>query len=197
MEEKRKEERLKKKNEVTINIVSEDSLIPVEEWSKLQGLNKKDEVPQEEDTFIPVEEWSKLQELNKTNDNSSKEKNPYNYSRDISVSGAKIQGNILLPIDTILELDITLNNLQQKITTVGKVKWNKVIIENESYEAGVEFVDTPDEAIQTLRDQMRFISEEDEIKKCRYCSREIKSDAVKCEYCGRTLNQRTDKQILL
>src|SRR5664280_1465238 len=110
MEEKRKEERLKKKNEVTINIVSEDS-------------------------FIPVEEWSKLQELNKTNDNSSKEKNPYNYSRDISVSGAKIQGNILLPIDTILELDITLNNLQQKITTVGKVKWNKVIIENESYEA--------------------------------------------------------------
>ena len=46
MEEKRKEERLKKKNEVTINIVSEDSFIPVEEWSKLQGLNKKDEVPQ-------------------------------------------------------------------------------------------------------------------------------------------------------
>ena len=172
MEERRKAERLEEENEVSINIPSEETLIPVEEWSKLPEPNKKDE-------------------------NSSKEKIPYNRSKNISMSGANIQGNILLPVDTIIKIDIILNNLQQKITTIGKVKWNKVIIENESYEAGVEFVDTPDEAIQTLRDQMRFISEEDDIKKCRYCSREIKSDAVKCEYCGRTLNQRTDKQILL
>ena len=64
MEEKRKAERRKKKNEVTINIVTEDTFIPVEEWSKFQELNKY-EIPPEEDTFIPVEEWSKLQELNK------------------------------------------------------------------------------------------------------------------------------------
>jgi hypothetical protein len=44
MEEKRKEERLKKENEVTINIVSEDTFIPAEEWSKLQEINKKEEV---------------------------------------------------------------------------------------------------------------------------------------------------------
>ncbi len=46
MEEKRKEERFRKENEVTLNIVSEDTFIPVEEWSKLQELNKKDEMPQ-------------------------------------------------------------------------------------------------------------------------------------------------------
>ena len=175
MEEKRKEERLKKKNEVTINIVSEDTYIPVEEWSKLQELNKKDEIPQQEDSFIPVKEWSKLQELNKKDeipqeedsfvpveewsrlhklnkkdDSSSKEKSIYNYSKDICLSGAKLQGNILLPVDSIIKIDITLNSLEEKITTIGKVKWNKVIIENDSYEAGVEFVDTPNEAIQKL-----------------------------------------------
>ena len=62
---KGKRERFRKENEVTLNIVSEDTFIPVEEWSKLQELNKKDEIPQEEDTFIPVKEWPKLQELNK------------------------------------------------------------------------------------------------------------------------------------
>ena len=51
-EKKRKAERLKKENEVTINIVSEDTFIPVDEWSKLQELNKQDEIPQEGDTFI-------------------------------------------------------------------------------------------------------------------------------------------------
>jgi hypothetical protein len=201
MEGKRKEERLKKENEVTINVVSEDNFIPIDEWSKLQGLDKKDEIPQEGDTFIPADEWSKLQELNKIDENSSQEKIPYNYSKDISMSGAKIQGNILLPIDTIIKIDITLNDLQQKITTIGKVKWNKVIIENESYEAGVEFVDTSDDAIQKLHEQMQkedaIIAKKDDMKNCRYCSREIKADAEKCEYCGRTLDQRTAKRIFL
>ena len=201
MEERRDRERLKKKNEITINVISEDTFIPVEEWSKLQELNKKDEIPQEGDTFIPVEEWSKLQELNKKVESSSNAKIPYNYGKDISVSGARIQGNILLPVDTILKLDITLKNLQQKITTTGKVKWNKVIIENESYEAGVEFVDTLDEEIQNLQEQMQkddaLILKEEDMKKCRYCSREIPFDAVKCEHCGRTLNQRKAKRIIL
>ena len=44
----------------------------------------------------------------------SGEKNFYNYSEDISVSGAKIRGNIPLPVDTLLHIDFTLNNLQQK-----------------------------------------------------------------------------------
>ena len=126
MDERRKVERLKEENEVSINISSEDTLIPVEEWSKLQEPNKKDE-------------------------NSSKEKIPYNRSKNISMSGANIQGNILLPVDTIIKIDITLNNLQQKITALGKVKWIKVLIEDKSYEAGVEFVDTPSDAIKKLK----------------------------------------------
>jgi hypothetical protein len=82
--------------------------------------------------------------------NLSKEKISYNYSKDISVSGAKIQTNILLPIDTLLKIDFKLKTLAQQITALGKVKWLKVIIEDKSYEAGVEFVDTPSEAIKKI-----------------------------------------------
>jgi hypothetical protein len=226
MEEKRKEERFRKENEVTLNIVSEDTfipveegsklqelnkqdeitqagdtLIPVEEWSKLQELNKQDEITQAGDTFIPVEEWSRRQELNKKDDASSKAKSIYNFSKDICLSGAKLQSSILLPVDSIIKIDITLNSLEEKITTIGKVKWNKVIIENDSYEAGVEFVDTPNEAIQKLYERTQkdgaFIPKEEDMINCRYCSREIKSDSVKCEHCGRIFSQRTTKRIFL
>ena len=86
----------------------------------------------------------------------SGEKNFYNYSEDISVSGAKIRGNIPLPVDTLLKIDFTLKNLQQKITALGKVKWIKIIIENKYYETGVEFVNTPREAIKKLEDHISW-----------------------------------------
>jgi len=86
----------------------------------------------------------------------SGEKIFYNYSEDISVSGAKIRGNIFLPVDTLLKIDFTLKNLQQKITAPGKVKWIKTIIENKYYEAGVEFVNTPLEAIKKLEDHISW-----------------------------------------
>ncbi|MBN1365260.1 MAG: PilZ domain-containing protein [Syntrophaceae bacterium] len=76
----------------------------------------------------------------------------YNYSGDISVTGAKIQANILLPVDTLLKMDFTLKTLQKQITALGKVKWVKVIIEDEYYEAGVEFIDTPGDAIKKIKD---------------------------------------------
>ena len=87
-------------------------------------------------------------------ENLSKEEILYN-GKDISLYGAKIQGNIPLPVGTIIKIDITLNNLQQKKTTIGKVKWNKFIIGKDSYEAGVEFVNTPDETIQILSGRMQ------------------------------------------
>ena len=86
----------------------------------------------------------------------SGEKNFYNYSEDISVSGAKIRGIIHLPVDTLLKIDFTLKNLQQKITALGKVKWIKIIIENKYYETGVEFVNTPREAIKKLEDHISW-----------------------------------------
>lgn len=93
----------------------------------------------------------------------SGEKPPHNYCKDISPSGAKIHGNVPLPIDTLLNIDFTLESLHQKITTCGKVKWIKIINEDDSYDEGVEFVNTSEEAMKILKD---------------YISWKLKSDAM-------------------
>ena len=108
MKERRKAERLKELNEITISVTSEENNIP-------------------------------------------KKKFLYNYSNDISVTGANIQSNILLPVDTLLKIDFKLKTLVEQITALGKVKWIKVLIEDKSYKAGVEFVDTPEEAVNKLK----------------------------------------------
>jgi hypothetical protein len=100
----------------------------------------------------------RLKDLNEINisvisevKNISKKEFLNNYSTDISTSGARIQSNILLPVDTLLKIDFKLKTLEKKITALGKVKWIKVLIDDKSYEAGVEFVDTPSEAIDKIR----------------------------------------------
>lgn len=85
----------------------------------------------------------------------------YHYSEDISVLGAKIQANILLPVDSIIKMDFALKTLQKQITAIGKVKWVKVIIDDEYYEAGVEFVDTPVEAMKRIKE---YISKATKLK---------------------------------
>ena len=88
--------------------------------------------------------------------NSPKEKILYNHSKDISVSGAGIQAHIFLPVNTLLMIEMTLKTLRQMITVIGKVKWIKVVFEDESYEAGVEFVHTPSEAIHKLENYISW-----------------------------------------
>jgi hypothetical protein len=56
-----------------------------------------------------------------------------------------------LPVDTLLKIDFKLMTLEEQMTALGKVKWLKVLIEDKSYEAGVEFVDTPSEVIQKIK----------------------------------------------
>jgi hypothetical protein len=91
--------------------------------------------------------------------NPPKENIIYNHSKDISMAGTKIQGNVLLPIDTLLKIDLTLKNSKEKVTVFGKVMWNKVVTESESYEAGVDFVDTPSESIKKLGDYILSIQD--------------------------------------
>ena len=74
----------------------------------------------------------------------------------MSVSGARINAHILLPVDTLIKIDITLKTVHQMITVMGKVKWIKIICNDESYEEGVEFVNTADEAIKKLKDYISW-----------------------------------------
>ncbi len=73
-----------------------------------------------------------------------------NYTKDISAFGAGIKTNICLPVDTLIELEFTSKGLREQIKTLAKVKWVKVIIQDESYEAGVEFCGVPNDAIKKL-----------------------------------------------
>jgi hypothetical protein len=84
--------------------------------------------------------------------NILKEKILYKFSKDISESGIKIRGNIPLPVDTLLKIDLTLGRLHKEITALGKVKWVEFNTEDASFEAGVEFVDTSSEAIKEIED---------------------------------------------
>jgi len=77
-----------------------------------------------------------------------------NFTKDISVSGAKIQTNILLPINTLIELDFTSKGMQQQMKILGKIKWRKAVNENESYEFGVEFY--PGKEIEKLEDYISW-----------------------------------------
>jgi hypothetical protein len=80
----------------------------------------------------------------------------YDSSKDISVYGARIHSRLMFTVDTLLEIDFTSKVLHQNITTLGKVKWIKVIIEDVSYEVGVEFVKTPGDAIKKLEDYISW-----------------------------------------
>ena len=76
----------------------------------------------------------------------------YTYTRDLSLLGARIRAKIILPIGTYLNMELTLKDLQAMIIVLGKVKWIRSIIENEYYEIGVEFVNTPLDAFTKLWD---------------------------------------------
>jgi hypothetical protein len=89
-------------------------------------------------------------------ENLPKEKVIYNRSKDISASGARVQANIFLPVDTLLMIEMTLKTVRQVITVIGKVKWIKIVYGDEAYEAGVEFVNTPVEAMKKLGDYVSW-----------------------------------------
>ena len=47
---------------------------------------------------------------------------------------------------------------------MGKVKWIKIICNDESYEEGIEFVNTPDEAIKKLKDYISWKQKQTSLK---------------------------------
>jgi len=71
----------------------------------------------------------------------------YNMSKDISETGVKIQSNVFLPIDSVINIKYKLRYQNRFMTTIGKVRWIKSLFANELFEAGLEFVYAPSEMI--------------------------------------------------
>ena len=129
--------------------MNEKAKRPQKSENKRTGQKKEDELRKTERLN---EEHEITINIVSEDENLSKEKIRYKFSKDISESGIKIQGNIPLPVDTLLKIDLTLKSLRQKITALGKVKWVEFNTEDGSFEAGVEFVDTSSEAIQKIEE---------------------------------------------
>jgi len=83
---------------------------------------------------------------------SLKKKIIYQLIKDISSSGARVQTNAFLPVDTLLKIQLPLKQPPRMITALGKVKWIRTLYADESFEAGLEFTDTSSETIKLLAD---------------------------------------------
>ena len=78
----------------------------------------------------------------------------YNISKDISFAGARIQTNVFLPLDTRLKIQLMLTQPPRMVTALGEVKWVRGLSGDESFEVGLEFVDTSLDAIKILSDHV-------------------------------------------
>lgn len=103
---------------------------------------------------IKVLNWVSVSS-DKADHDTSLKKGAYNYSENISVGGTKVRGNVPLAIGSAIKIDYFVNNSSEVITLTGKVVWTKMIIENDYYEAGVEFVDLPAICEQKLKDYIQ------------------------------------------
>jgi c-di-GMP-binding flagellar brake protein YcgR len=75
-------------------------------------------------------------------------------TKDISLGGIRIQSNLFLPINSPLKIELSLTSPLRSITAYGKVRWIKSSRNAESFEIGIEFIDTSQEIIQILKDHI-------------------------------------------
>ena len=74
----------------------------------------------------------------------------YHISKDISSKCARIQADTFLPVDTLVKIQLTLKHPPRMVTALGKIKWVRSLYADESFEAGLEFIDTASDTINLL-----------------------------------------------
>jgi len=71
-------------------------------------------------------------------------------TQDISLSGARLQSDTFFPVDSQVNLKITLSKSRKLLKLNGKVKWIKDIQDGELYEMGVEFIEALPHKVMVL-----------------------------------------------
>jgi len=74
----------------------------------------------------------------------------YTLTKDISLGGVNIRTDIFLPIDTVVKIELSLPKMHKIVCVRGKVKWAKSLYDDEVFEIGLEFMDTPPNIISSL-----------------------------------------------
>lgn len=67
----------------------------------------------------------------------------YALTKDISVGGIRLLTEKYLPVGTELRMELALLDSNKVINLIGKVIWINCLYENELYEMGIEFLETP------------------------------------------------------
>ena len=86
-------------------------------------------------------------------------------TKDISSGGLKILTDKMLPVDTLLNIELTLAKLRKLVTVNGRVRWVKRLYDDEVFEMGLEFVNTPPESVMLLLENIYGTKEESQVKK--------------------------------
>jgi c-di-GMP-binding flagellar brake protein YcgR len=89
----------------------------------------------------------------------------YALTKDISSGGIKILTDKMLPVDTLLQIELTLTKLRKLVTLNGKVRWVNRLYDDDVFEMGIEFIDTAPESVILLLENIYGSKEEDQAKK--------------------------------
>lgn len=83
----------------------------------------------------------------------------YNLAKNISSKGVKIRADTFLPIGALLRIELSLTKPARLISVLGKVRWVKTLYAGESFEIGIEFVETSLEDIKVLTRHIETLKE--------------------------------------
>jgi hypothetical protein len=83
----------------------------------------------------------------------------HDLTKDISVAGVRIQCKTLIPVNTLIRLELNLERPDRMVAAAGVVRWAKTVYGNELFEMGIEFVDPSGEVVQNLKEHLERFSE--------------------------------------
>jgi len=113
-----------------------------------------------------IEEETKVSIKVLSGEDSDSENNvDYALTKDISSGGLKILTDRRLPVDTLLEIELTLPKMRRIVTIKGKVRWVNQIYDDDVFETGLQFVDTPPESVMLLLEYIYSSKAENQSKK--------------------------------
>jgi len=72
-------------------------------------------------------------------------------TKDISPGGIRLTTNTLLPVNTLIKMDVVLSRRRRVVHAVGIVRWARTVYDEEMFEIGIEFTQiSPDDKMLLL-----------------------------------------------
>lgn len=72
-------------------------------------------------------------------------------TKDVSPGGVRLLTNVLLPVNTLLKMEIVLSQRRRQVHAMGVVRWAHSMYEEELFEIGIEFTQiSPDDKMLLL-----------------------------------------------